>query len=81
MEDVLTFVGIDVSKARLDVASHPAGATQSVANDATGIKTLVEQLRAVKPMLILLDRLNRLKFMLTDRAVSPIVSCQTVHLL
>jgi len=42
MEDVLTFVGIDVSKARLDVASHPAGATQSVANDATGIKTLVE---------------------------------------
>jgi transposase len=55
MEDVLTFVGIDVSKARLDVASHPAGATQSVANDATGIKTLVEQLRAVKPMLIVLE--------------------------
>ena len=38
-----------------DVASHPAGATQSVANDATGIKTLVEQLRAVKPMLIVLE--------------------------
>jgi transposase len=55
MEDVLTFVGIDVSKARLDVASHPAGATQSVANDATGIKTLVEQLRAVKPLLIVLE--------------------------
>jgi transposase len=55
MGDVLTFVGIDVSKARLDVASHPAGATQSVANDATGIKTLVEQLRAVKPLLIVLE--------------------------
>jgi transposase len=56
MGDVLTFVGIDVSKARLlDVASHPAGATQSVANDATGIKTLVEELRAVKPMLIVLE--------------------------
>jgi transposase len=55
MGDVLTFVGIDVSKARLDVASHPAGATQSVANDATGIKTLVEQLRAVKSLLIVLE--------------------------
>lgn len=55
MEDVLTFVGIDVSKARLDVASHPAGPTQSVANNATGIKTLVEQLRAVKPTLIVLE--------------------------
>lgn len=55
MEDVLTFVGIDVSKARLDVASHPAGATQSVANDETGIKTLVEQLRAIKPASIVLE--------------------------
>lgn len=55
MEDVPTFVGIDVSKARLDVASYPAAATQSVANDATGIKTLVEQLRAVKPLLIVLE--------------------------
>lgn len=55
MEDVLTFVGIDVSKARLDVASHPAGATQSVANDEMGIKTLVDRLRAVKPVLIVLE--------------------------
>ena len=55
MEDMLTFVGIDVSKARLDVAAHPAGALQSVANDETGIKTLVEQLRTVKPMLIVLE--------------------------
>lgn len=55
MKDVLTFVGIDVSKARLDVALHPAAATQSVANDANGIKTLVEQLRAVKPLLVVLE--------------------------
>ena len=55
MKDVLTFVGIDVSKARLDVASHPTGATHSVANDANGIKTLVEQLRAVKPLLVVLE--------------------------
>ena len=55
MEDVPTFVGIDVSKARLDVALHPTGATHSVANDANGIKTLVEQLRAVKPLLVVLE--------------------------
>lgn len=55
MENVPTFVGIDVSKARLDVALHPTGATHSVANDANGIKTLVEQLRAVKPLLVVLE--------------------------
>jgi transposase len=62
MKDVLTFVGIDVSKARLDVASHPTGATHSVANDANGIKTLVEQLRAVKPLLVVLEATGGIDF-------------------
>lgn len=61
MKDVLTFVGIDVSKARLDVALHPTGATHSVANDANGIKTLVEQLRAVKPLLVVLEATGGIK--------------------
>lgn len=41
------FVGIDVSKTRLDVGLCPSGATKSVPNDAPGIKTLVEWLGAV----------------------------------
>ena len=35
------FVGIDVSKARLDVALRPSGQTWSVTNDEAGIAELV----------------------------------------
>lgn len=40
------FVGIDVSKARLDVAQTEDGAVASYSNDADGIERLAEQLRA-----------------------------------
>lgn len=50
-----TFVGIDVSKTQLDIALRPSGATGSFPNDQTGIHRLVEQLRAVKPELIVLE--------------------------
>ena len=50
-----TFVGIDVSKTQLDMALRPAGATESFPNEEHGIKTLVERLRAVKPVLIVLE--------------------------
>lgn len=50
-----TFVGIDVSKTRLDVAVRPSGATKSVPHDAPGIHTVVEWLGAVTPTLIVLE--------------------------
>lgn len=49
------FVGIDVSKAQLDLALRPSGPTESVPNDAAGIKRLVERLGAVHPALIVLE--------------------------
>lgn len=42
-------VGIDVSKARLDVHVHPAGTLFSVDNDEAGLADLVNRLSAVKP--------------------------------
>jgi transposase len=42
-------VGIDVSKARLDVAVRPSGETWSYANDEPGIADLLVQLQAVQP--------------------------------
>jgi transposase len=42
-------VGIDVSKARLDVYIHPVGELFSLDNDAAGLAALVERLGAVKP--------------------------------
>ena len=55
MQAAPIFVGIDVSKARLDIALRPSGATESFPNDETGIRTLVQRLCAVKPLLIVLE--------------------------
>lgn len=49
------FVGIDVSKATLDIAVRPANEQWSVANDASEIDGLVRQLRTLAPTLIVLE--------------------------
>jgi len=48
-------IGIDVSKASLDVAVHQTGAFSSLPNDAAGIRSLVARLRRLKPQLVLLE--------------------------
>lgn len=49
------FIGIDVSKARLDVAVRPSGESESVSNDEGGIKALVKRLGEIHPALIVLE--------------------------
>ena len=49
------YVGIDVSKSRLDVYLHPIGLSQSVANDKTGLQKLVRFFRPYGPELIVLE--------------------------
>ncbi len=49
------WIGIDVSKATLDVAVQPSGAQWSVANRAAPIEALVEQLTAVGPERIVVE--------------------------
>src|SRR3989440_1609075 len=48
------FVGIDVSKAQLDVAFRPEGRV-SVPNDEAGCAQVLERLRAVPPTLVVLE--------------------------
>ncbi len=48
------YVGIDVSKARLDIAARPSGETWTVANDEEGIEALLERLRRMRPSLVVL---------------------------
>ncbi|MNT00024.1 Transposase [compost metagenome] len=48
-------VGIDVSKARLDVALRPSGETWSVSNDEPGIASLVERLAPLEVSLVILE--------------------------
>jgi transposase len=45
-------VGIDVSKAQLDVALRPTDDCWHVGNDESGITSLVERLQAVQPTLV-----------------------------
>ena len=49
MRDVPCFVGIDVAKAQLDVALRPSGERRAVANDASGVETLVDWCRLSTP--------------------------------
>jgi transposase len=50
-----TYVGIDVSKDRLDVHVYPAGTAFAVTRDGKGLEELVERLRAVTPTLIAVE--------------------------
>ena len=49
------FVGIDVSKARLDVAQAPAAPAWAAANSGEGISELVQRLQRLAPALIVLE--------------------------
>jgi len=49
------FVGIDVSKARLDVHALPAGTAFAVANDPAGVADLLARLAALAPAAVVLE--------------------------
>jgi transposase len=55
MNTSLCFVGVDISKAQLDVAVLPQAENLSVANDETGVAALVKRLKALRPTLIVLE--------------------------
>jgi transposase len=55
MADTLMFVGIDVSKAQLDIALRPTGQGWQVPNEDEGITRLVARLQAVEPTLIVVE--------------------------
>ena len=55
MSDVPCFVGIDVAKAQLDIALRPSGERWAVANDASGVATLVDRVQPLRPTLIVLE--------------------------
>ena len=48
------FVGVDVSKARLDIGLWPTAEGWSVPNDEAGIAELVSRLQEVQPALVVL---------------------------
>jgi transposase len=55
MSTAEVFVGIDVAKAALDVATWPGGAAWRAGNDAPGITELADRLATLQPTLIVLE--------------------------
>lgn len=51
----MTFVGIDVSKHRLDIHARPSGEQWSVTNDARGHAELAHKLTSLSPTLVVLE--------------------------
>jgi transposase len=49
------FIGIDVARDSLEIATRPTGKGWQIGNDAKGITALVARLRALKPVLIVLE--------------------------
>ena len=49
------YVGIDVAKAKVDVAVRPTGERWEVPRDAAGIPQLVSELKTLGPSLVLLE--------------------------
>lgn len=60
-----TFIGIDVSKRRLDVAIRPTDETFSVNNAPKEIDSLVKRLKAIKPALIIVEATGGLEMPVT----------------
>ena len=65
MKDTRLFVGIDVSKSCLDVASRPGGEVWQAQNDTDGISALAQQLAGMKPALVVLEATGGLEWALT----------------
>ena len=55
MEQKQTYVGIDVSKAQVDVAVRPTGQRWVVSYDETGLGELVSQMEDLGPSLVLME--------------------------
>ena len=75
MSEPHVFVGIDVSKAQLDVALRPMDDCWHVSNDEVGIASLVERLRTVQPTLVVLEATGGLEVPVTGAragAASPL---------
>jgi transposase len=55
------FVGIDVAKNKLDIATNPASKTRVYSNDQTGIANLIRYLKKINPYLIVLEATGQLE--------------------
>lgn len=68
------FIGIDVSKDRLDVASRPGGDTWATTNDEAGIEDLVSCLRCLQPALVVVEATGGYELALAEALAAAEIS-------
>ena len=79
MEQEATYVGVDVSKSQLDVAVRPSGARWDVCRDEAGIRQLVSRLKALEPVMVLLEASGGLELPLVAAPAAEAVSVVVVN--
>jgi transposase len=79
METCPLYIGIDVSKAQLDVAHHPSGERQVVPHTEAGIAMLVEQLTALSPVCLVLEATGGLQVPLASALAVAGLPVAVVH--
>jgi len=73
------FIGIDVSKARLDVAIRPGGETLSVSNDTRGIARLVKVVKSTEPKCVVLEATGGFELMVLEKLSASSVPVVVVN--
>ena len=76
-------VGIDTSKAQLDIGIRPSGEFFSVPNNDLGIREAVKRIKRLKPTRVLIESTGRLELDFVVAAFNaklPIVVCNALHI-
>ena len=79
MEAQAKFVGIDVSKARLDVGVWPGAESFSLSNDERGIAQLVERVRRLAPQAVVLEATGGLESVAAGELVAAELKVAVVN--
>lgn len=73
------FIGIDVSRARLDVHIHPSGEAFGLSHDPTGIRELLSRLRGRPIALVVLEATGRLQNILASELTTAQIPVAIVN--
>ena len=79
MEQESTYVGIDVAKAQVDVAVRPTDDRWEAPRDEAGVRELVSRLKAIEPVMVLMEASGGLELPLVAALAAEAVPVVVVN--
>ena len=79
MTEELIYVGIDVAKDRVDVATRPADQHWSVSYDEAGVEALVAELQVLEPAAVILEATGGLELPLVAAVAAAALPVAVVN--